>query len=243
MTFNWKTYGGVKIAQADALQAMASHDHSSLDAVISDPPYCSNGFNEGSRTNSKGLTKMHVRNGSWFDGDAMTTAGLSWLLREIARASARALKPGGSLLLFCDWKMVPSLAPMIETAGLRWRGHIVWDKISPGQGPHGFRYQHETILWFLKGASRDIPPGLKTRGNVIQCKRIPPKTRRHPTEKPVDLLIALLESTVPVGGLVADPFAGSGALGAAAVQVQRQALLSDADPKWFEVMIDRFEHP
>jgi site-specific DNA-methyltransferase (adenine-specific) len=177
---------------------------------------------------------------AWFDGDAMGTAGLCVLLRGVAIEAAQALRRGGSMLLFCDWRMVSAVAPAVESAGFRQRGLIVWDKGSLGQGSLGFRPQHELILWYIKGDMSERPPGLRTRGNVLHHKRVPPAARIHPTEKPVALLRDLIECTVPEGGLIADPFAGSGALGVAALEMGRRALLSDADPRWVEAMEARF---
>jgi site-specific DNA-methyltransferase (adenine-specific) len=218
----WETLGPVKLAQADALAALADLSPETIDALIIDPPYCAGGFTEGGRTAAKG---MGVTGFDWFQGDNMTTPGLVWLLRNVAIEAHRVLADRGSLLVFCDWRMVPMLAPALESSGLRWRNMVVWDKQSPGQGFGGFRAQHEIILHFVKGAAARLTFGV---GNVIAAKRVTPKYKNHPTEKPGDVLTALIRATTPEGGTVADVFCGGGSLGAAAIATGRRAILSDA---------------
>lgn len=51
----------------------------------------------------------------------------------------------------------------------------------------------------------------------------------HPTQKPVDLLLPMLRYSCPPGGVVLDPFAGSGSTGAAAYASNRHAVLIEND--------------
>lgn len=53
--------------------------------------------------------------------------------------------------------------------------------------------------------------------------------RSHPTVKPVSLVRWLVEMVTPPGGLVLDPFAGTGTTGAAGEQAGIQSLLIEAD--------------
>jgi site-specific DNA-methyltransferase (adenine-specific) len=53
---------------------------------------------------------------------------------------------------------------------------------------------------------------------------IPPKKRRHPTEKPVGLLEALIRFSTKVGETVLDLFAGSCSTGRAALNLGRNAI-------------------
>jgi site-specific DNA-methyltransferase (adenine-specific) len=65
----------------------------------------------------------------------------------------------------------------------------------------------------------------------------------HPTEKPVDLLDALIRYGCPPGGLVIDPCAGSGSTGAAARAAGRRALLVEADEAICEAAARRLADP
>ncbi len=229
----------VTVRTGDALQVLASLEAGTVDAIIGDPPYCSGGGTEASRGSAKGQghRSESLRSGrvAWFAGDTMTTAGLCWLLRGVAVEASRVLKPSGHLLLFADWRMVPMLAPAIESAGLRFRSLIVWDKGSIGCG-HGFRPRHELVLHFV---GRSPAFHAADVGNLITVPRVPPKKRGHPCEKPAKLLADLIRCTVPPGGLVVDPFAGSGSLGEAAAGLGRRALLVERDPALAETIAAR----
>lgn len=205
---------------------MAAIPEASIDAIITDPPYCAGGSTEADRIKAPSQGKSTDRE-SWFLGDAMTTMGLSWLLRQVALEAVRVLKPTGHALMFCDWRMVPALAPAIESAGLRWLGQVVWDKVYPGLG-YGFRNQHEMVLHFGRG--RRLPRFDLKAGNVIRVGRVLPAKRRHPTEKPLDLMRALIRGATPPDGVVLDPFAGSGSTGEAAILEKRSVVLGERDP-------------
>lgn len=55
----------------------------------------------------------------------------------------------------------------------------------------------------------DPPHGREKRAGVLD--------NEHPTVKPVDLMLYLIRLVTPPGGLVVDPFTGSGSTGVAAV--------------------------
>jgi site-specific DNA-methyltransferase (adenine-specific) len=59
----------------------------------------------------------------------------------------------------------------------------------------------------------------------------PAKNADHPTMKPVALFRALVANSCPAGGVVLDPFGGSGTTLVAAEQEGRVANLVELDPK------------
>lgn len=62
------------------------------------------------------------------------------------------------------------------------------------------------------------------------CGHDPEKFRTHPTVKPIDLMRWLVRLIMPPGGLVLDPFAGTGTTGAAARAEGMDTLLIEQDP-------------
>lgn len=69
----------------------------------------------------------------------------------------------------------------------------------------------------------------------------PPTSREHPTQKPVPLMAQLLDIALPVGGLVVDPFMGSGTTGVAAVQRGDAFVGIEREPKYFEIACRRID--
>lgn len=63
----------------------------------------------------------------------------------------------------------------------------------------------------------------------------------HPTQKPVRLMRYLIDTYTPEGGLVVDPYAGSGTTGVAAVQSGRRAVLIELEEKYCNVIASRLD--
>lgn len=228
-----------RLIHGEALATLRGMPDASVDAVITDPPYCSGAISEASRTRApgQGLRSENIRRFGWFVGDNMGTAGLAWLLRSVAVECRRIVRPSGSLLVFCDWRMLSHLAPAIESVGLRHQDVVVWDKGTFGLG-NGFRRQHELILHFTFGQpkyhARDV-------GNVIRCPRVRADDRQHQTEKPVDLMSDLVRVTVPPGGVCLDPFAGSGTTGVACVLEGRGFVGIEQEEAYVEIARRRID--
>ena len=72
----------------------------------------------------------------------------------------------------------------------------------------------------------------------------PRRARRnvHPTVKPLDLMRWLVRLTCPPGGVVLDPFAGSGSTGAAALIEGRQFFGVERESEYVRVARARLEH-
>jgi site-specific DNA-methyltransferase (adenine-specific) len=62
-----------------------------------------------------------------------------------------------------------------------------------------------------------------------------PRSNIHPTVKPIDLMRWLVRLTAPPGGVVLDPFAGSGSTGCAAVLEGRQFIGIEREPAFVSI--------
>jgi DNA modification methylase len=190
-----------------------------VDAVVTDPPYCSGGFTEAARraSNGSGLRSETRRDGGWFTSDNMGTNGFEWLMRHVAIEVLRVLRPAASFCVFTDWRMVPALSAVVESAGFRWQNMVVWDKGSAGIG-RGFRATHEILLQFTNGVAEYHSA---SEGNVLRVGRMSTNDREHQTQKPVELMRKILGVVAGPDALVLDPFAGSGSTGVACLPTRR----------------------
>lgn len=228
-----------RLIQGDCLDALRSLPDGSVDAIITDPPYCAGAISEAQRTRAsgQGLRSETIRRFGWFTGDNMGTAGLTWLLRQMATESIRVVKPTGSLLVFCDWRMQSALQPAIESAGLRYQNLIVWNKEHMGLGT-GFRNQHELVMHFTYGDPEYHDKGTP---NVLNCRRVGRDEREHQTQKPTELMERLIRVVSPPGGTVADLLMGSGSTLVAAVRLGRNAVGAEKDPEIFQTAQRRID--
>ncbi|WP_411102487.1 DNA-methyltransferase [Streptomyces sp. cmx-4-9] len=88
------------------------------------------------------------------------------------------------------------------------------------------------------GAHTYVDNGTRLARSVIKAGAVRYQ-RRHPTEKPVELLTPLIEYASPVAGLVVDPFAGSGSTLDAARMLGRRAIGIEADERYCEIAARR----
>jgi site-specific DNA-methyltransferase (adenine-specific) len=65
---------------------------------------------------------------------------------------------------------------------------------------------------------------------------------KHPTVKPVDLMAYLVKLVTPPGGLVLDPFAGSGTTGMACMREGFQCILIEREAEYVEDIHRRLAH-
>ena len=78
------------------------------------------------------------------------------------------------------------------------------------------------------------------KGAVIRCQRTNGQaTKYHPTQKPVDVLRQLIESSSLLGELVLDPFMGVGSTLVAAIAEERRAIGIEVEEKYCERAAER----
>jgi DNA modification methylase len=139
-----------------------------------------------------------------------------------------------------------------DLAGSMWlasTAQLIWDKDRPGSGDlsatWGPSWEPITFGVHVKSKTNlsngygNLTARLR-RGSVIRVKPARGKAvTRHPTEKPVELMRQLIESSSLPGDVVFDPFAGSGSTLVAAVLAGRRALGVELDPGYVATAIDR----
>jgi DNA modification methylase len=196
------------------------------DVIISDPPYCSGGFQEAGRASGSIGTRGEER----IANDTLSTRGYIALMK-----SAIGLLPAKAIYVFTDWRMWINLFDVAESSGFGVRNMLVWDKETPGMGV-GWRMQHELVLVGVRVTAPFDPH--KAEGNVLKAKRT--GNPLHPTQKPVDLLETMLEVT-NWAHVIADPFGGSGTTLIACESKGREARVMELSPGFCQVIIDRWE--
>jgi len=95
----------------------------------------------------------------------------------------------------------------------------------------------EYIIFCRKGKARTIyNPSSQT---VLEFKNI--KNKKHPTEKPIDLLSVFIENSSKINELVLDPFMGSGSAGIACKNLNRKFIGIEKDDSYLKIAKQRIE--
>ena len=209
-------HGSFDVSQVDAVRWLDGLDASSVDLLITDPPYESLEKHRAIGTTTR-LKQSKASSNLWF------TIFPNSRLPELFQAAFRVLRRNSHLYLFCDPDTMWHAVPAAQQAGFRYWKPIVWDKVALGMGYH-YRRQYEFILFFEKGKRKlsdlSVP-------DVLRVKRV---RNGYPTEKPVDLLRTLVRQSSAEGETVCDPFFGSGATGVAALMERRSFIGTDIEP-------------
>ena len=216
---------GWRLYHAECRSIMARLPAGSVQGLIADPPYCSGGWSAAQRRRPVDR-KYHLGAGNGpevtqptFSGDQRDQRSFTiWCERWLGDAY-RILAPASPAFIFTDWRQLPAVVDAVQVAGFVARGVIVWDKVGGRPRPNSVRCGTEFIVYASKG---DTPP----RDPAVYLPHVirgsPPRgeDREHITEKPVEAVAPLVDLVEP-GGVVFDPFAGSGTVGEACLQAGR----------------------
>lgn len=169
-----------------------------VDFCLTDPPY---------------LCNYRDRSGRTLAGDRVG----DWLAPAFAEVY-RLLKPNTVCVSFYGWHKVDAFVAAWRAAGFRLAGHLTFPKRYTSSSGL-VRYQHESAYILGKGSPR---PPEHLIGDVVDWAYS--HNEFHPTQKPLAVLTPLIECFCPFGGVVLDPFAGSGSTLVAALLTGRHGI-------------------
>jgi DNA modification methylase len=201
------------IIHGDCIAGMAELPAASVDFALTDPPYI-----------------VHYRSR---DGRGVTNDDNSSWLRPAFTHIYRVLKPASFCVSFYAWNKVHLFMAAWRDAGFRTAGHIVFRK-SCASAARFLRYEHECAYLLAKG---DVEPPAEPIPDVIEFRYTGNKL--HPTQKPLSALTPLISAFCPPGGIVLDPFAGSGSTLAAARKLGRRFIGFEIDPQHYRTATTR----
>lgn len=221
----------------------------SVDLIFADPPYflSNNGItchagkmvsvNKGKWDQSKGAEENHNFN-------------LRWLLQ-----CQRLLKPDGTIWVSGTSHIIYSIGFALQQLGYKILNDIIWYKNNapPNLSCRYFTHSTETILWAGKNKytkhTFDYKLMKKINGdkqmrNVWQMgapKSEEKKFGKHPTQKPLELLNRIIQSSSNPNDLILDPFCGSSTTGISALSLKRKFIGIDNEKKYLDLSVKRLE--
>lgn len=223
----------ISIHHADAVDIMRALPDASIDAIVTDPPY-SEHTHKNMRGN-RGAAGIVTRD----PGFAAMTSELRTLFSYEAVRVARSW-----IVVFSDWESIHLWKSTLEEAGGSYCRSIPWVRwscpqfsgLAPPTGSEAVvvaKPKSRKALWLQGGRTHYADKCLRAQS------RLEGGRKKHPTEKPVSLMRAILEDCTLEGASILDPFAGSGSTGVAALQSGRNAVLVEKDATTFAAMQER----
>ena len=203
------------IINADCLKALPMLPNRSVDFILTDPPY---------------LVKYKSRDGRSISNDDID----EWLKPAFAEMF-RVLADDSFCVSFYGWPSADRFMQAYRAAGFRIVGHLMFPK-SYASSTRFLRYQHECAHLLAKGnparPEKPIP-------DVLQWKYT--GNRLHPTQKPLAVLLPLIETFSAHGGIVLDPFTGSGSSLVAARKLGRSYIGIEMDKRYHAIASRRLQ--
>ena len=199
------------------------------DMVFTDPPYALFG-------NSTGVAGIC--------DDKMTRPFFLSIFKNLKQFT----KLFGHIYVCCDWHSAFSLQAMAKDAGLTEKNLCIWDK---GDGGVGAMYQQcYEMIWFFAnsplatktiGKQKSGERTINGKPNIWRYNRVQSNERVHNAQKPVEMIKFAIENSSDNNENVLDLFGGSGSTLIACEQLNRSAYLMELDPKYVDVIINRWE--
>ncbi|WP_347106969.1 DNA modification methylase [Lactobacillus paragasseri] len=197
------------------------------DLLITDPPYNVN--YEGKQD-----SKMTIKN------DHQEAENFYKFLLEAFTNAKDNMKAGAAFYIWYASSEAVNFNRSAVDAGLSVRQELIWAKNRMIMGRQDYQWQHEPCLYgWADGGSHSWYSDRK-QTTILNFDK-PPRSDLHPTMKPIPLFDYQIKNSSKSGDNVLDLFGGSGTTLMACEQDGRNAYLMEFDPRYVDVIIDRWE--
>lgn len=244
---------GDSTQKEDVMQLM---NNQTADMLLTDPPYNVN------ISNSDGMT---------IENDNMSNENFKHFLNAAFENASSSLKKGGAFYIWHGDSETVNFRNACEDNELSVRQCLIWVKNGFNFGRQDYKWKHEPCLYGWKdGASHyfideyNNPTVIEDNLNIDLLKkeelkklvedlltdRVPTtiihedkplKNDKHPTMKPINLLSFQIKNSSKKEEIVLDLFGGSGSTLISCEQLNRKCYMMEYDPKYVDVIIDRWE--
>lgn len=240
-----------RVFNEDALAGLAKIPDGSIDLVVTDPPYC--------------LGKDYGNDSDKLDPEAYLEWSKQWIDLVIPKLKPAGsfyvfLTWRYSPEIFCYLKK-----KLIMLNEIVWDRRVP----SMGGSTRRYSSVHDNIGFFTKGKdhyfnidairipydeetkkarSRSIFVGKKWLEigynpkdvwSVSRLHAIHAEREEHPTQKPLEIIERMVKASCPAGGIVLDPFMGSGTTAVAAHRFKRRFIGFEINPDYCEMIQNR----
>jgi DNA modification methylase len=206
-----------------------------VDLVFTDPPYNVNWEYRG---------KMH---GERFDGilnDNLNPAEWTEFCSKFIANISAILKEGHAYYMCSGWNSFGEFERNLKQNKCEFRQLIVWAKNQFVLGKFNTDYnrQHEQILYGWKEGKAHRWFGGHSETDLWQVDKVHNTKMVHRTEKPVGLAERAIKNSSQLNELVLDLFTGSGSTLIACEKMGRRFCGMELDPKYCDVIINRWQN-
>lgn len=198
-----------------------------IDMLLTDPPY-------GVDYTGKTKDALKIENDNRGDDEFIE------FLTKAFEAADNVMKPGAVFYVWHADSKAYVFRMACHNVGWEVRQVLIWVKNSMVLGRQDYQWKHEPCIYGWKEGASHLWASDRKQTTVLEFAR-PTRNAEHPTMKPVLLFDYQIKNNTKGGDVVLDLFAGSGTTMIAAEQNGRTAYLMEKDPRYVDVIIDRWE--
>ena len=201
------------------------------DMVFTDPPYNVD-YSNADRPKPSKTDLGKIKN------DLMSEDEFIYFLGEVYKRLDENTKADSSFYIwYADKSTIAFYSALYETS-IKFNQMLIWKKPML-LGRNRYQYAHEPCMFAIKGSPYFTEDRTKTTiwdfGGYDKSKNV------HPTQKPLFLPSEAVQNSSKKGDIVLDLFGGSGSTLIACEQLNRKCYMAELDPKYCDVIIDRWE--
>ena len=207
------------------------------DLLLTDPPYnveIVGGSHAISAEERKKQGKLTIQN------DKMEAEDFREFLTLCFSNAYTVMKSGACFYVWYASREVVNFQESLEAAQLPVKQELIWNKSSLVMGRQDYQWKHEPCLYGWKEGAGHLWASDRKQTTVINMEK-PTRNNLHPTMKPVPLFDYQIKNNTKGGDIVLDLFGGSGTTIMACEQNGRNAYTMEFDPRYVDVIIDRWE--
>jgi len=242
-------YGG------DCVEVMNGLPENSVDLIFADPPY---NLQLGGELHRPDNSRVDGVEDAWDRFDDF--AAYDKFTRDWLTAARRILCDTGSIWVIGSYHNIFRVGTAVQDIGFWVLNDVIWRKTNPMPNFRGTRFTnaHETLIWASKSkdakytfnydAMKNLNEGLQMRSDwslplCTGAERLKSGegSKLHPTQKPKSLLYRVILAGTKPGGLVLDPFFGTGTTGAVAKQLGRHYIGIERDGDYVKAARNRIK--
>lgn len=236
-----------------------------IDLVVTDPPYNVDYGSKAEAVNKYGYKFSDRR----ILNDYMPSAQFVEFLDKAFGNMAKYLKDGGAFYIWHASSTIYEFEEALRLNQLKARQQLIWVKNSLVLGRQDYQWKHEPCLYGWKDGAGHYFVNCRTKTSVQEetnfnelkkselvnllesiyseikqstiYENKPTRSEEHPTMKPIKLIAQLIANSSRENEKVLDLFGGSGTTLIACEQLNRKCYMMEYDPKYVDVIIDRWE--
>lgn len=197
------------------------------DMLLTDPLY---------NVDYQGKTKESLK----IENDKMDNESFRQFLNKAFKCANKNMKEGAVFYIWHADSEGYNFRGACFDVGWKVRQCLIWNKNSMVIGRQDYQWKHEPCLYGWKDGAGHLWASDRKQTTILNFDR-PQRNGEHPTMKPIPLFDYQIKNNTKGGDIVLDLFGGSGTTIIACEQNLRKGYLMEFDPKYVDVIIDRWE--